>query len=170
MPSQLSVASSFLFLLFPLPEMAFVPGPQLLVGFCWYLTSLISLEGVIESGCCLKLTCKLHISSSIQLFSMSWLAYWDSLASNFRAGEPSLIFSILTGFFWIQPRMTSWISFCGAVVLSEPGQACERETLCPACKSAELRGKVISNLRWIKGKLYSREIVEGRTTTVKSTC
>ncbi len=56
------------------------------------------------------------------------LIYRGSLANNFLAGEPSPIFSILTGFFLIQLRMTSWTSRCGAVVLKEPGHACERET------------------------------------------
>lgn len=43
-----------------------------------------------------------------------------------------------TGCVFTQPRKMSWMSCRVAVVLSDPGKACERETGKPACKSAFL--------------------------------
>lgn len=97
--------------------------------------------------------------SIIKRTDLKFFTYRDSLASNLRAGELSLIFSILTGFFFIQPRMTSWMSLWGAVVFSDPGHACEREILCPACRSAELWGNLIINPRLLGSEFDSREII-----------
>lgn len=50
-----------------------------------------------------------------------------SFSNNFFAGLPSFTFAILTGFTLIHSRITSCTNVRGALVLIEPGTACERE-------------------------------------------
>lgn len=61
-----------------------------------------------------------------------------SFASNDRAGEFSDILSILTGCVLIHERKTSWTSARFADVFSEPGKACDLDTLCPIWSNADL--------------------------------
>ena len=63
-----------------------------------------------------------------------WIVLFNSLA----AGDVSEIRSVRTGWRCAHARKTSWMTSRGAVVLSDPGDACERETLQPALSSAEL--------------------------------
>lgn len=61
-----------------------------------------------------------------------------ALRNNRAAGDVSDIRSIRTGWRWAHARKTSWTAVRGAVVLREPGDACEREMWWPALSSAEL--------------------------------
>jgi hypothetical protein len=136
-----SLSSSFtLFLL--LPELAFVPGPQCGVGFCWYRTSLMREEGVTKSGRFMK--------------SVSALAGLDN---SWWAGDVGEIFSILTGWSLIQERNRSCISCLVAVVLSDPGQACDLETLCPEFNRPDLTIEVGCQVWRNSGKWHLRDVV-----------
>lgn len=66
--------------------------------------------------------------------------YAIALLNNLAAGDVSDIRSIRTGWRCAHARKTSWTAVREAVVLSDPADACERETLWPALSSADLEG------------------------------
>lgn len=72
-----------------------------------------------------------------------------STANSAAAGEPALIFSILTGnFCLIRLLKTSSTKLMVAVVLIDPEAACERETLKPACRRAEAMSLIGGQVQW----------------------
>jgi hypothetical protein len=60
-----------------------------------------------------------------------------------RAGEPSGILSIRTGLVLMCSLTISYMKLQGALVLMDPPSACERETLYPPFRSAELDFSIV---------------------------